>query len=545
MFDLVIKGGRVVSGTGNPWFRGDVAVDGGVIVCVGSVSQAAKEVVDAAGRVVCPGFIDLHDHSDFPILANRRAESKIRMGVSTIVFSSCGSGAAPLNAEMQEEEERSSPFLRDSGIAVDWTTLEEYLAVLDRGGTSVNVAPLLGFGTIRRYVMGMEMRAPTPDEMERMKAEVAKAMMAGCRGMSTGLRYVPQSYAVTEEVIELAKVVARHGGFYTSHIRDEGDRGDPVGAVKEIIRIGEEAEIPVNISHFKVLSKRFWDLVPELIDLVNSARARWVDITADQYPYRASGTGPGSWIPKWASEGGTEALARRLNDDEQALKIRAGLLEAMEDRGGPEAALISNYPADSSLVGKTVAEAARARGENPEDTIFTLYKAHVQLVASKKLKGGFSFVNFNQTEDNVKRIMKEPWVAVGTDGSVHAPYGPLAKHVPSPHPRYYGTFPRILGQYVREEKSLGLEEAVRKMTSLPAQRLSLRDRGVIAPGMFADITVFDPEEVIDRSGFVPPEATMRYPEGIEHVIVNGVVTLRDGEHTGMLCGRVLRCLRTS
>lgn len=540
MYDLVIRRGRIVSGTGNPWFRGDIAVQDGLIARVGSVTGSAREVIEAAGKVVCPAFIDLHDHSDLPILANRRAESKIRMGVSTITFSSCGSAAAPLNEEMREEEERNSPFLKESGVAVDWTTMEQYLAVLEKGGISVNVAPLLGFGTIRRYVMRMEMRAPTAAEMRRMKAEVARAMEAGCRGMSTGLRYVPQSYADTEEVIELAKVVAEHGGFYTSHIRDEGDRGDPIGAVKEIIRIGTEAEIPVNISHFKVLSKRLWNLVPELISMVNSARAAGVDVTADQYPYGASGTGPGSWIPKWASEGGTEALAKRLNDAELAPKIKAGLVDAMEDRGGPEAALISNYPADGSLVGKTIAEAAKMRGEKAEDTIFNLFKIHVQLVATRKLKGGFSFVNFNQTEDNVKRIMKQPWVAVGTDGSVHAPYGPLAKHVPSPHPRYYGTFPRILGHYVREEESLRLEEAVRKMTSLSAQRLGLRDRGIIGLGMCADIAVFDPETVLDRSQFVPPEATMRYPEGIDHVVVNGVVTLRDGEHTGALNGRVLR-----
>ncbi|MFQ6053786.1 MAG: amidohydrolase family protein, partial [Candidatus Bathyarchaeia archaeon] len=344
----------------------------------------------------------------------------------------------------------------------------------------------------------------------------------------------------TEEVIELAKVAARYGGFYTSHIRDEGDRGDPLGAVEEIIRIGEEAGPPVNISHFKVLAKSFWDLCPRLIELVEEARARGVNVTADQYPYNASGTGPGAWIPRWADEGGPEALARRLSDPELAPRIRAGLVEAMEERGGPAAALISAYPVDPSMVGKTIAEVAEALGERPEETIFRLFKTHVEKVAAGEVKGGFSFVNFNQTEENVERIMARPWVAFGSDGRVHATYGVLPKHIPAPHPRFYGTFPRVLGRYTRERGVLRLEEAVRKMTSLPAQVLGLRDRGVLVPGMWADITVFDPETVIDRAEFVPPEATMRYPEGIDHLVVNGVVTLRDGEHTGAMAGRVLR-----
>jgi len=245
MFDLLIKGGKAVTGAGNPWFRADVAVEGGRIVEVGRVSGGAREELDASGMVVCPGFIDPHDHSDWPILVNRLAENKVRMGVSTIAFPSCGNGAAPLNDEMREEIGRSSPVLMEAGVEVDWSTVDEYLTMLEEGGISVNVAPQVGFGTVRRYVMGMEMRAPTAGELGAMKAEVAKAMEAGCRGITTGLRYDPQSYAETGEVIELTKVVARYGGYYTSHIRDEGDRGDPVGAVEEIIRIGEEAGLPV------------------------------------------------------------------------------------------------------------------------------------------------------------------------------------------------------------------------------------------------------------------------------------------------------------
>ena len=534
-----MKDGMIYTGAGNPWFKGDIAVKDGRIVEIGPISREAAEILDVSGKAVSPGFIDLHDHSDFPLLVERKAENKIKQGVSTLVFPSCGSGAAPLNDEMREDILRRSPYLKEGGVEVDWSTVDEYLKRLEEG-ISVNVAPLVGFGTVRRYVMGMEMRAPTAGELEAMKREVATAMEAGCLGLTTGLRYDPQSYAETEEVIELAKVAAEYGGFYTSHIRDEGDRGDPVGAIEEIIRIGREAGIPVNISHFKILAKRFWHEGPRLVEMIEEAREEGIDVTADQYPYRASGTGPGAWLPKWANEGGLEALAKRLVDPEVAPKIQEGLVASMEDRGGPEAALISTYSLDPSLVGKTIADVAEMRGENPEDTIFELFKAHTLKLAAGELKGGFGFVNFNQSPENVDLFMRMPWVAVGSDGSVHAPDGVLARHSPAPHPRHYGTFPRVLGRFARERGVIGLHEAVRKMTSLPARILSLSDRGLIAPGMWADLAVFDPETVLDGNDFVPAEATMRYPIGIEHVVVNGVLTLKDGEHTGVLAGRVLR-----
>ncbi len=347
------------------------------------------------------------------------------------------SAPPPLNDEMRREEERLHPYLREAGISINWHTVVEYLKILEEGGISVNVAPMAAFGNIRRYVMGMEMRPPTPEELEAMKSEIEKAMEAGCLGLSTGLRYAPQSYASTEEVIELAKVVARYGGFYSSHIRDEGDMGNPVAAVEEIIRIGEEAELPVHVSHFKVLSRRLWSLCPRLIQLVEEARARGLDITADQYPYSASGTGPGPWIPHWAHEGGPEELAKRLRDPGLAPKIRAALAESMEERGGATAALISSYPADPSLVGKTIEEAAEMRGERPEEAIFNLFREHIEKSISGEVEGGFSIVNFNQSEENIEAIMGRPWVAFGTDGSVHSPKGPLRRHQPSPHPGSY------------------------------------------------------------------------------------------------------------
>ena len=540
MFDLVIRSGEVFTGAGNPWFRADIGVKDGRIAEIGKFMGGSKEVIDVKGQAVAPGFIDLHDHSDYSILVNREAHSKVHMGVTTTVFASCGSGAAPLNKEMREEILRTSPFLEESGVKVNWSTMEEYLKQLEDKGLSINVAPLVGFGTIRRYVMGMEMRAPTAYELEAMKIEVAKAMEAGSRGITTGLRYDPQSYAETDEVIELTKIVGEYGGFYTSHIRDEGDRGDPLGAIEEIIRIGRETGVPVNISHFKVLSKRFFDLCPKLIEMVGEARNEGIQVTADQYPYTASGTGLGAWIPKWANEGGNEELVKRLNDPETVERIKEGLAEAMDDRSGPEAALISSYPLDKTLVGMTIAEVASKRKVDPLNCAIDLLRDHIEAILDGNVKGGFSIVNFNQTEENVELIMKQPWVAAGTDGRVHSPTGVLNKHIPAPHPRFYGTFPRILGRYTREKGVLHISDAIRKMTSLPATILGLNDRGLLIPGAAADITVFTPDTIIDKSKFVPTETTKLYPEGISYVIVNGEVTLREGEHTGARAGMVLR-----
>ncbi len=539
MLDIIVKNGKIYTGAGNPWFVSDIGVKKGVIAEIGRINKEAETVIDAKGLAVAPGVIDLHDHSDFTILADREATSKVYMGVSTTVFPSCGSGVAPINDEQREEIRRSSPFLEESGIDVSWSTMKEYLAFLESDGLSSNVAPLVGFGTVRQYVMGMEMRKPTPIELDKMKYEIELAMKVGCRGITTGLRYDPQSYAETEEVIEVSKVVAKHGGFYTSHVRDEGDRGDPIGAIEEIIRIAREADIPVNISHFKVLSKRFFDQCPKLIEMVNKAREEGLEVTADQYPYNASGTGLGAWIPKWANEGGAEELVKRLGDPAVYEKIKEGLAVSMEDRGGPEAALISSYPLDDSLVGLNIAQVSEMRKQDPLDCGLSLLREHTEAVLSGKIKGGFSIVNFNQSEENIQKIMKQPWVAFGTDGRVHRPEGVLKKHIPAPHPRFYGTFPRVLGRYTREKGVLTLEDAVRKMTSLPAQILGLRDRGVLLPGNKADILVFDPETVIDRADFVPRESTMLFPEGIRHLIVNGVLTLHEGEHTGARAGKVL------
>ena len=539
MLDIIIKDGKVITGAGNPWYITDIGIKNGLITSIGKIQQDAGAVINAKDLVVSPGFIDHHDHSDLTILVDREATSKVHMGVTTTVFPSCGSGVAPLNEKMREEIRRNSPFLEEAGVDVSWSTMDEYLSLLRAEGVSINVAPLVGFGTVRRYVMGMAMREPTREELDQMKRELDTAMKAGCRGITTGLRYDPQSYASTEEVIELSRVAAKYGGYYTSHVRDEGDRGDPVSAIEEIIEISREADIPVNISHFKVLSKRFLDQCPRLIEMIKQAREEGLQVTADQYPYNASGTGLGAWIPKWANEGGPEELVKRLNDPEKYKKIKEGLAVSMEDRGGPEAALISSYPLNRQLVGMTISDVSEKRKEKPLDCALELLREHTEAVLSGEVKGGFGIVNFNQSEENVEHIMKQPWVAFGTDGRVHKPSGVLSKHMPAPHPRFYGTFPRVLSRYVREKGILTLEDAIRKMTSLPAQILGLNNRGTLQTGNYADITVFDFERIIDKAEYAPPEATKQLPEGIHHVIVNGELTIQAGKHTGVRAGKIL------
>lgn len=539
MFDLVISNGKIVNGAGNPWFKADVAVSDGRIVKIGKLEDVeAERTIDADGLVVAPGFVDMHNHSDFSLLVNGRAESMIRQGLSTIVYPNCGSGAYPLNDEIKEEIMRGGAIgggiLDEAGVKLDWSTAEEYFSIIGKQGSSVNVAPLIGFGTVRRYVMGWEMRAPTKGELERMKAEVEKAMQAGAFGLTTGLRYVPQSWSETEEVIELAKVVAKYGGFYTSHLRDEGDRDDPVGAIREIIEIGERAGLPVNISHFKILAKPYWDKCDEILGLIEEARARGVDVTADQYPYPASGTGPRAWCPRWAHEGGVEKLRERLRDPELGGKIRDELERVMNYRGGPKRQLIVAYDPNLDYIGKTIADIAEELGIEPSDTLFNLYQDYVE----NDGEGNFSFVSFNMSEENVDKMMRKPWVMVSTDGIAGAPYGILAKPgAIHSHPRSYGSYPRVLRNYVGERKLISLEEAIRKMTSLEMQRLGIYDRGLIAEGIWADITLFDPDKVIDKATYLVPR---QYPEGIPYVIVNGVVTIDDGEHTGALAGKVLR-----
>jgi len=523
MTRLVIRNGMIVDGAGNPWFKSDLQITGKKISRIGEASTTKAKIVDASSCVVAPGFVDIHSHSDLDILANPKAESKVRQGVTTEVFPNCGSGPAPLKGAAVELVKDD---LKELGLSLNWSTMAEYMRRIERQGISLNVALLIPHGTLRACVLGFENRRPTGKEMEKMKALTEQCMRQGAFGMCTGLRYVPGSYAETNEVVEILKVVGKYGGFYASHVRDEGDRGTYPAAIAEAAEIGEKAGVPVEISHLKALGKRAWGKVKDALKIIDDARMRGVDVTCDMYPYNASGTGFMAWIPKWSHEGGFDKFLERLKDPEQRRKIVEETRAVLDDRGGPERAVLTRFSPNRDYEGKTLKEISTMKAKGPVDVI-------LDLIAESK--GETPVVNFNMMDDDVEAVMRHPAVMFGTDGYALAPYGILGRG--KPHPRSYGTYPRVLGKYVRERKLLTIEEAIRKMTSLPAQKLGIQNRGLIKEGMYADVVVFNPRTVKDKATFTDPH---QYPDGIEYVIVNGTIVIEKGEHTGALPGIVLR-----
>jgi dihydroorotase/N-acyl-D-amino-acid deacylase len=498
-FDLILRGGRVIDGTGNPWMRADVGVRGDRIARIGDLTDAvARRDIDASGLVVAPGFIDPHTHAVRGIFDVPTADNYLLQGVTTLT----------------EGNDGSSPF-----------PVGPHLARIAETAISPNWAVFVGQGTIRREVVGADDREPTPDELDRMRALVAEAMAQGALGLSTGLFYVPGSFTSTEEVIELAKVAATHGGIYISHMRDEAQR--LLESVRETIRIGEEAGLPVQMTHHKAISKDMWGQSVESLALVDAARARGVDITIDQYPYTASQTTINALVPQWAQAGGRDELLARLDDPETRRRIRGEIVYRIEhDRGGgdPQNVVIGLCTWDRSLEGKSLAEILTDRG-----TQVTLANA-ADLVMEIIVRGGARAIYHAMDEADVERIMQHPVTAIGSDGGVSV-FGESV-----PHPREYGTFARVLGRYVRDRGVLTLEEAVRKMSGATAQRLGLQDRGVLREGLFADIAVFDPATIQDRATFAEPH---QYAEGVEYVLVNGTLVVDGGRHTGARPGRVL------
>lgn len=500
-YDLLIAGGTVVDGTGAPGYRADVAVRGDRVVRVSreAIPHArADRVIDATARVVAPGFVDLHAHLD-PLLRLPGAESHVRQGVTTALGGPDGGSPWPLGAHL------------DSARAL---------------GTGMNVAFLVGHNTIRREVMGMADRAPAPEELERMREMVARAMGEGAWGLSTGLKYLPGAYSDTDEVVALARAAADSGGIYTSHLREEGL--GLVEGVAEAIEIGRRGGIPVVLTHHKAVGKPMWGASARTLAMVDSARAAGVDVMVDQYPYTATYTGIGVLLPAWASADGDSAFARRLADPVLRDSIVEGIVfNLLNDRGGGDLRRVqlARVPWMRELEGKTLHDWAALRGMEPTP------ENGAELVIEAVRRGGVSAIYHVLDEGDVERIMAHPWTAVASDGRLVRPGDG------HPHPRWYGTFPRVLGTYVREKGVLSLEEAVRKMTSLPAARLGLRGRGRIAEGAFADLVVFDPATVADRATFQDPH---HYPAGIEHVLVNGVPVVDGGRFTDARAGRVLR-----
>jgi N-acyl-D-amino-acid deacylase len=527
MLDVLIKNGTVVDGTGKSAFEADVGVAGGRIAAVArEIAQEAARTVDAQGLHVAPGFIDPHTHSDFPLLADPRAESKIRQGVTTEVIGNCGFSPAPLaGAAVGEMSAKAKPY----GVTVAWRSMAEYLDRLRDPGTALNVVPLLGHNTVRGAVMGYDDAQPTPEQQAQMERVVEEAMEQGARGLSTGLYYPPGYYAQTGEVIGLARAAARHGGIYATHMRSESDL--ILEAVAEALEVGEKAEIPVEIAHLKLESYRNWQNIDRLMATLDDAQAKGLPVGCDQYPYIACSTWLGAMLPYRAQAGGSKAVAERLRDPQVRAELRRDweLNRAeWDNRTGVREwsdVVISDCPGCPEMLGRTVAEIAEGRDQDPLETAFDL------IVESEGLAGA---VWFTQLEGNVRTIMRHPLVAVGSDGSSLRPEGVLgARKV---HPRSYGTFPRVLGRYVRQEKVLTLEEAIKKMTSVTAQRFGLTGRGVIREGAWADLALFDAETVIDRATFTEPH---RYPAGIPYVIVNGQIIVDRDRHTGALAGQVL------
>jgi N-acyl-D-amino-acid deacylase len=527
MLDILIKNGLVVDGTGKPAFRADVGIAEGRIVLVAEgVEREAKRTIQAPGLHLAPGFIDPHTHSEFTLLADPRAESKIRQGVTTEVIGNCGFSPAPLSGAAVDATQAEAKRV---GANVTWTSMAEYLERLRNPGTAVNVVPLVGHNTVRGSVLGFDDVQPTIEQQAEMERTVAEAMEEGARGLSIGLFYPPGLYAHTTEVIALARVAAHGGGILASHIRNESDY--LLEALAEAIEIAEQAEIRVEVAHIKLVGRRNWEDTDQLLVLLEDAHSRGVRVGCDQYPYAASSTWLTAILPYCSQIGGNKAIAGRLSDPEARSRIRKDWEEKRaewDNRSGVRQwsdVLVTDCAPRLDVLGKSIAEIADADGKDPLEAAFDL------IVISE---GQVAVVFFDQLEDNVRTLMRHPLVVFGSDGNALAPHGVLGQC--RPHPRNYGTFPRVLGRYVREKKVLSLEEAVKKMTSVTARRFGLSDRGVIREGAWADLLLFDPQTVSDRATFTDPH---KFPVGIPCVVVNGVVVIDQGQHTGALPGQVL------
>ena len=528
-YDLLIVHGQILDGSGSSAIDASVAVRDGRIAAIGRLDPAtAKRVIDATGLVVAPGFIDLHSHSDFTLLVDGDAQSKIRQGVTTEILGESDS-AGPVLGPAVDEFDRS---LKPTGIKRDWKTLGEYFARLERQHTSVNIASYVGSGQVRADVVGFTNRPAHDDEMDAMKELVEQAMREGALGVTSGLIYAPNMYANTKELIELAKVAAKYGGIYTSHIRGEGAHG--VQAIQEAIQIAIKANLPAHILHFKMDGNDNWGHMGQQIKTIDEARSNGVDITADQYPYIAAMTGLEQCLPPRYLEGTSQQIVARLKTADARKRIREDIangLPGWEDNevksvGGWHGVMVASCQKteNKKYEGQRMDEVAKMMGKDPVDALCDL------LISEE---GSAGAIYFSMSEPDVELAMKQPWVGIGSDGSA---VSPEMVFVGKPHPRFYGTFPRVLGVYVREKKVLTLPEAVHKMTGLSAKIVGFTDRGLLKPGMAADITLFDPATVIDKATFENPA---QYPVGIPYVIVNGVVVIDKGEHTGARPGRVL------
>ena len=529
-YDLLIRKGTIVDGSGRPRYHADVAIKADRIVRIGNLKGAtAARVIDADGLVVAPGFIDMLGQSETYVLIDPRVMSKVMMGVTTEVTGE-GESIAPINDRLIKEQE---DFFKRFDLKVDWRTLAEYFARLEKQGSGVNLATFVGATQVRAYVMGFDNRPPTAKELSEMKQLVADAMKDGALGLSTSLQYVPARFAKTDEIVELAKVARQYGGIYATHQRSEANALD--ASLQEVFTIAKQAHIPVEIWHLKTAYKKNWGRMPEVLSKIRNARAQGLDITADIYPYIAGSTSLSACLPPWAQEGGGEKMLNRLRDNDLRQRLKKEISTDSKDweniylgSGGAAGILIGSVVNREleALQGKRLAEIAREQNKDPLDALFDLILAD---------HGQTGAIYFMMNENDLLAAMRSPFVSFCTDSGARATDGPLSGA--KSHPRGWGSYPRILGRYVREQKVLTLEKAVQKMTGMPAKRVGLKDRGLLREGMFADIAIFNPASVIDRATF---EAPNQYPTGVGYVIVNGQLSVDEGKRTSALAGKPLR-----
>lgn len=528
-FDVIIKNGTVYDGTGEAPIKADVGIKGDKIVEVGDLSKSkAKSIVDAKGLAVAPGFINMLSWSTESMIVDGRSMGELKQGVTTQIFGE-GSSMGPLNDRLKKKMKDEQGDIK---FDVGWTTLAEYLKFLEKKGVSQNIASYIGAATIREYVIGEEDKQPTPAQLDEMRELVKKEMEAGALGIGSSLIYAPGFYAKTEELIEMCKVASKYQGKYISHMRSEGNQF--VEATEELIRISKEANLPAEIYHLKASGKDNWGKLDKVIELVEKARADGQKITADMYNYTAGATGLEASLPPWALDGGYEKLFERIKDPETRKKILAEMRTPTDKwenlylaAGSADKLLLVGFKNDKlkNLTGKTLAEVAKERSTDPENTILDLIVEDQSRVGT---------VYFLMSEENVKKQIKIPWVSFCSDSASVAPEGDFLKS--NPHPRAYGNFARLLGKYVRDEKVIPLEEAIRKLTSLPATNLGLKQRGLLKKDYFADIVIFDPATIADKATFDKPH---QYAVGVRDVFVNGVQALKDGAHSGKMSGRAL------
>ena len=529
-YDLLIKNGRVVDGTGRPAYDADVVIKGDRIARIGKMPEArARRTIEARGLMVAPGFIDMLGQSESNLLIDPRAMSKVMMGVTTEITGE-GESIAPLNERLIQE---NADFYRRYNLTVDWRMLGEYFQRLEKQGTGVNLGTYVGATSVRAYVVGFDNRAPTAAELDQMRRLVADAMKDGALGLSTSLQYVPARFAKTDEIVELAKVARQYGGIYATHQRSEANALD--ASLEEVFEIAQRARIPVEIFHLKTAYKKNWGRMPEILRRIAAARQRGLDIRADVYPYTAASTSLTACLPPWALEGGTERMLERLRDLSTRARLKREIMTDSNEweniylgSGGPEGVLIGSVVNRDleAMQGKRISEIATQQQEDPLDALFDLILAD---------RGQTSAIYFMMSENDLSAALRAPYVSICTDSGARATDGPLSRS--KSHPRGWGSYPRILSRYVREQRLLTLEEAIHKMTGLPAERVQLRDRGLVRAGMYADLTLFDPQRVRDRATFEIPN---QYPEGIPYVIINGQLSVDNGQRTNALAGRVLR-----